>query len=112
MATLKNKAGNFVEPTLESTSAAATGVDVPRRTCVSRSATAPGRSAYPIVGATWILAYDKMKDPAKAHALKDWLTWALNDGAAIAKDLGYAPLPHELKAHGAGQGRYDPSSSP
>ena len=33
----------------------------------------------------------------KAAALKDWLTWALTDGAAIAEDLGYAALPQDLK---------------
>ena len=97
MATLKNKAGNFVKPSLESTAAAATGVDIPAdlRFALSDS---PGAQAYPIVGATWILAYDNMKDPAKANALKAFLTWALTDGTSIAKDLNYAPLGDDLKA--------------
>jgi phosphate transport system substrate-binding protein len=95
-ATLKNKAGNFVKPTLASTSAAAVGVKFPEDLRFSLS-NSEGKDAYPIVGATWILAYDKMKDAAKAQALKDWLVWALNDGAAIAEDLGYAVLPQELK---------------
>ena len=39
-----------------------------------------------------------MPDAAKAAALKAFLTWALSDEAtAIAKDLGYAPLPSGLK---------------
>ncbi len=96
-ASLKNQAGNFIVPSLESTSAAAKGAQFPEdlRFSVANSANA---DAYPIVGATWILAYDKMKDPAKAAALKAWLTWSLNDGTAIAQDLGYAPLPEDLKA--------------
>ena len=50
--------------------------------------------AYPIVTVTYILAYDKMPDAAKAAALKAFLTWALSDdGTAIATELGYAPLP-------------------
>ncbi len=97
VASLKNQAGNFIVPSLESTSAAAKGAQFPAdlRFSVSNSANA---DAYPIVGATWILAYDKMSDPAKVAALKAWLTWALNDGTAIATDLGYAPLPDDLKA--------------
>jgi phosphate transport system substrate-binding protein len=97
MASLKNQAGNFIVPSLESTSAAAKGAQFPEdlRFSVANSANA---DAYPIVGATWILAYDKMGDPAKAMALKAWLTWSLNDGTAIAQDLGYAPLPADLKA--------------
>lgn len=96
MATLKNKAGNFVVPSLESTSAAAEGVSFPPdlRFSVSNS---DGAQAYPIVGATWILAYDKMEDPAKAAILKAWLTWALTDGTAMAEELSYAPLSDELR---------------
>ncbi len=97
MATLKNKSGNFIVPSLEATSAAAVGVTFPAdlRFSVSDS---EGAQAYPIVGATWILAFEKMSDPAKAAALKAWLTWSLNDGTAIAQELGYAPLSEELKA--------------
>lgn len=97
VAALKNKAGKFITPSLESTSAAAVGVEFPEdlRFSVSDS---PGTDAYPIVGATWILAYDKMKDPAKAAVLRAFLTWALENGTQIAKELNYAPLPDELKA--------------
>lgn len=97
MASLKNQAGNFIVPSLESTSAAATGAQFPEDLRFS-VANSPNTDAYPIVGATWILAYSKMTDPAKAAALKAWLTWSLNDGTAIAQDLGYAPLPDALKA--------------
>jgi phosphate transport system substrate-binding protein len=97
MASFKNKAGNFITPSLESTSAAAEGATFPEDLRFSLSNSA-GAQAYPIVGATWILSYDKMKDPAKAAALKAWLTWSLNDGTAIAQELGYAPLPADLKA--------------
>ncbi len=96
MASLKNQAGNFVTPSLESTSAAAEGVSFPEDLRFSLSNSA-GAQAYPIVGATWILAYDKMTDPAKAAALKGWLTWSLTEGTPIAEELGYAPLPDSLK---------------
>jgi phosphate transport system substrate-binding protein len=97
MAQLKNKSGAFITPTLESTSAAADGITIPEdmNITVSDSANA---AAYPIVTVTYILAYDKMPDAAKAEALKSFLTWALGDnGTAIATELGYAPLPTALK---------------
>ena len=96
-ADVKNKSGNFVTPTLESTSAAADGIEIPAdmNLVVSDSA---NPEAYPIVTVTYILAYDKMPDAAKAEAFKAWLTWALGDrGTAIATELGYAPLPTALK---------------
>ena len=97
MATLQNQAGNFITPSLESTSAASVGVEFPEdlRFSVSNSA---GGQAYPIVGATWILVYGQMKDAAKVEALKAWLTWSLGEGTAVAEELGYAPLSEELKA--------------
>jgi phosphate transport system substrate-binding protein len=84
-------------PSLESTSAAAVGVTFPEdlRFSVSDS---DGAQAYPIVGATWILVFDKMRDAGKVEALTAWLTWSLNDGTALAQELGYAPLSDELKA--------------
>jgi phosphate transport system substrate-binding protein len=100
MAQLKNKAGSFIAPSLESTSAAAEGIQIPADMnllpLVSDSA---NPQAYPIVTSTYILAYDKMPDAGKAAALKAFLTWAVGDeGTAVATELGYAPLPAELKA--------------
>ncbi|MBN1628528.1 MAG: phosphate ABC transporter substrate-binding protein PstS [Thermoleophilia bacterium] len=96
MATLQNQAGNFIVPSLESTSAASVGVEFPEdlRFSVSNSA---GEQAYPIVGATWILVYQKMADPAKVEILKAWLTWSLDQGTSLAEELGYAPLSEELR---------------
>lgn len=99
MAELENASGNFVAPSLESTSAAADGIEIPADMnllpLVSNSA---NPQAYPIVTGTYILAYDKMPDVSKAEALKAFLVWALGDeGTAIAMELGYAPLPSSLK---------------
>jgi phosphate transport system substrate-binding protein len=96
VADMKNKSGAFITPSLESTSAAADGTQIPADLLLSVSDSA-NPAAYPIVTATYILAYDKMPDAAKAAALKAFLTWALNDGTTIAQDLGYAPLPSALK---------------
>lgn len=95
-ASLKNAAGEFVAPGLESTAAAGEGVEVPEDLRFSLAdSQAPG--AYPIVGATWILAYDRMADPRKAEALKDFLRWAIEEGDARAEELEYAPITGSLE---------------
>jgi phosphate transport system substrate-binding protein len=94
---MKNKSGAFIVPTLESTSAAAEGIQIPDDLNL-QTVDSPNPAAYPIVSATYILAYDKMPDATKAAALRAFLTWCLNDGTSIAQDLGYAPLPSEVKA--------------
>ncbi len=99
-ASVKNKAGNFVEPTLESTSAAGEGLQVPDDLRFS-AIDAPGDQAYPIASGTFLLVYQDMcksglsKD--KAAAVKEWLDYALGDGQAVAKELQYAPLPDPIK---------------
>jgi phosphate transport system substrate-binding protein len=96
-ASLKNKAGNFVEPTFESVSAAAEGAikNMPADLRVSLT-NADGKDSYPISGFTWLLVYKQMKDKQKMDALKTFLKWALTDGESYAKDLYYAPLPKEV----------------
>jgi phosphate transport system substrate-binding protein len=95
-AAIRNQSGSFVTPSLASTSAAGAGVDFPADLRFSLS-DSPAADAYPIVGATWILAYDTMSDPEKAEALRVFLAWALTEGAPLAEDLGYAPLPDSLR---------------
>ena len=97
VAALKNQAGSFITPSLESTTAAAAGVEFPDDLRFS-VANSPAADAYPIVTATWILAFEKMKDANKAEALKSFLTWALSEGEDVAHELGYATLPDNLKA--------------
>jgi phosphate transport system substrate-binding protein len=58
---------------------------------------APGKDAYPISGATWLLVYEQQKDPAKGKKLVAFLKWALTDGEKMATALDYAPLPDALR---------------
>lgn len=96
-ALIKNKAGNFVEPTFGSVSAAAAGAikNMPEDLRVSLT-DADGKDSYPISGFTWLLVYKNMKDQKKMDAIKTFLKWALTDGESYAKDLYYAPLPKEV----------------
>jgi phosphate transport system substrate-binding protein len=94
VALIRNKAGKFVEPNLQSTTAAAAGAfgDIPADFRASLT-DAPGEAAYPIVSFTWALVYQEQADEAKGKALVNFLWWAMRDGQAYARDLNYAPLP-------------------
>ncbi|MEH3053668.1 MAG: phosphate ABC transporter substrate-binding protein PstS [Patulibacter minatonensis] len=98
-ASLKNKAGQYVEPTLDSTSAAGDGVDVPEDLRFS-AINAPGDASYPIASATFLLVYQDLckagADEAKAKNVKAWLDYALGDGQSKAESLNYAPLPSAI----------------
>lgn len=95
-ADLKNQAGEFVKATLESVTAALATAEIPDDFRFSMT-NAPGKDAYPIAGATWLLVYQQQKDAAKGKKLVEFLRWAEKDGEKMAKDLDYAPLPENLQ---------------
>jgi phosphate transport system substrate-binding protein len=95
-ADVKNAAGEFVKPTLESVTAALATADIPDDFRFSMT-NAPGKGAYPIAGATWLLVYQQQKDPAKGKKLVEFLKWSVTDGEKMAKDLQYAPLPESVQ---------------
>lgn len=94
---VKNKLGNYVDPSVESTSAAAEAAadslkkDI--RTSIVNGASA---QAYPISGFTYVLLSKAPKDAAKGKALQTFLEWVLGPGQDMAKELQYAPLPAAL----------------
>src|SRR4051812_38111483 len=100
-ADVKNKSGKYVAPTLESTSAAAEGIDIPADLGVS-TIDAPGAGAYPIVSQTFAIGYqDACKaglDKNKATGLKTFFNYLINEGQDTIKKLAYAPIPDTLKA--------------
>ncbi|MBI3204823.1 MAG: phosphate ABC transporter substrate-binding protein PstS [Myxococcales bacterium] len=92
IAQVKNKGGQFVEPTAESITAAAAGVDV--GDTLTASLTDPaGEKAYPIASFTYLLVFEDAKDRTRGQALAKFLWWALHDGQKHAAELDYAPLP-------------------
>ncbi len=95
-ADVKNAAGEFVKPTIESTTAAMATAEIPDDFRFSIT-NAPGKDSYPISGATWLLVYEQQKDPAKGKKLVEFLKWAQKDGEKMAQDLDYAPLPEALQ---------------
>jgi phosphate transport system substrate-binding protein len=97
MATLKNADGEWVKPSVEATSAAAAGVDLPADFRVSIT-NAKGKEAYPISAFTYILVYKDQTDAAKGKALVEFMWWAIHDGQKLAPPLDYAPLPKPVVA--------------
>ena len=95
-AEVKNAAGGFMKPTLESITAALATANIPDDFRFSMT-NAPGKDAYPIAGATWLLVYQQQKDAAKGKKLVEFLKWSLTDGEKMAKDLQYAPLPESVQ---------------
>jgi len=97
---VRNKAGKFIAPELESITAAAAGAmkGMGPSTDFRVSITNPdGDKAYPIASFTWLLVHKQYEDAAKAGALVKFVWWAETEGQSRAAPLGYAPLPQQLR---------------
>ena len=95
-ASIKNANGKYVDPTLEGAAAAVAGATV-NADLTYDPLNATGANAYPITSPTWIIAYAKQTNKTKGQTLKDFLTFVLNDGQALAADAKYAALPDSVK---------------
>lgn len=94
---VRNKAGQFVRPSLSSTTKAMEGAlkNIPGDYRVFFT-NPDGKDVYPIAGFTWILIAGEQPDPVKGKALVEFLWWATHDGQKYAPALLYAPLPKRL----------------
>jgi phosphate transport system permease protein/phosphate transport system substrate-binding protein len=126
-ASLMNSAGNFVEPTVASTQAAAqnaiimngTGTGTNTTTTTSGSAIslpsgdqswthvslldAPGADSYPIASFSYLLLYKELSTNIdsieNAQALAQFVNWAITEGQQFASPLHYVPLPDSVVQH-------------
>ena len=96
IASLQNKAGEYVKPSMESCQAAIVNAPLPENLRVSIP-DPDGKSSYPIVTFTWILAHSKYENPNTAAVLKDLLKYGLTDGQKECTPLGYVPLPEGVR---------------
>jgi phosphate ABC transporter phosphate-binding protein len=106
---VQNKEGNFIEPSLEATSAAvgAAAASLPAGTDSWEGVhvlDAPGPDSYPIASFTYLLLYEELStSPSidsveKARAVLDFIAWAISDeGQVFAEELSYVPLPDEVQ---------------
>src|SRR6202171_2059144 len=99
---VKNKAGHYVEPCIQTVTAATEGVSYPddlRFDLTDQS----GTNAYPITGTTWLLIYQAQVDAAKAASLVNFVSWSLTSGQDLTLGINYAPLGKDLQAKSIGQ---------
>jgi phosphate transport system substrate-binding protein len=97
-ALVKNAAGKFVAGSVDGVTAAADSIaaQFPADFRQAPIINAAGDTTYPIASYTYILAYVDQKDADKGKTLVAFLYWALTDGQAEEKPIGYAPLPQAV----------------
>ena len=107
VAAIQNPAGNYILPSLETTTAAVqskasqglpAGIEDWGNVDVLN---APGSQAYPIVSFTYLLVYKELNvvpgmTQAKATAIVQFLWWVVHDGQQLGPHLEYAPLPSNV----------------
>jgi phosphate transport system substrate-binding protein len=89
---MKNKDGVFVAPDDETFKAAAAGADW-NKSFYQLITDQPGKNAWPISTATFILMHVKQDKPAQATETFKFFTWAFKNGGKSALDLDYVPMP-------------------
>jgi phosphate transport system substrate-binding protein len=102
-ASIMNKAGHWVLPTLASTTAAGEGVKIPANLGIKISNPA-GAGAYPITSQTFIVVNKDMCKagiPGGEEAAKNvakFISYGLNEGQKILSQADYAALPAPILA--------------
>jgi phosphate transport system substrate-binding protein len=94
---MRNQAGSFVSPDDTTFKAAAASASWDK-TFFQILTDQPGKDAWPITGATFILMYKAQEKPAQAAAALKFFDWAYANGDKMALDLEYVSLPDSVKA--------------
>jgi phosphate transport system substrate-binding protein len=96
---MRNKAGSFVAPDMDSfVAAAASGDWASAKNFAVDLNDEPGAKSWPIESATFVLLPTDPKDPAKNAAVIKFFSWAFDHGDDIARQLLYVPLPDAVHA--------------
>ncbi|HEY7903371.1 MAG TPA: phosphate ABC transporter substrate-binding protein PstS [Casimicrobiaceae bacterium] len=97
-AQVQNRDGNFVKPSADTFKAAAAGADWSKAPGYYLLLTdQPGKEAWPISGATFILMYKVQAKPDVAGEVLKFFDWAYSaDGDKLAESLDYVPLPDSV----------------
>ena len=93
-AQLKNHDGVFVQPDDETFKAAAANADwagAPGMYLVLTNQ--PGKNSWPATGASFILMHKSQADGLTGRAVLKFFDWAYKNGATMAADLDYVPMP-------------------
>jgi phosphate transport system substrate-binding protein len=94
-ASVKNKDGNYVAPSVQSATTAADNATVKPDLTFS-AIWAPGAGSYPITYQSWDLVFQKQSSANTTKMLKAYIGYLLGDGQKLLPGLNYAPLPASL----------------
>lgn len=92
---MKNTSGNVLEPKEETFKAAAAGADW-SKSFYQILTDEPGKNAWPIVGATFVLLHTKQDKPVQGAEVLKFFDWSFKNGLKMASDLDYIPLPESV----------------
>jgi len=93
-ASVRNRDGQFVQPDDATFKAAAANADWKNAPGFYQILTdQPGRTAWPITGASFILMHVRQDKPQNAAEVLKFFDWSFRNGQKLAEDLDYVPLP-------------------
>jgi phosphate transport system substrate-binding protein len=102
-AAVQNANGKLVLPSIAGAAADAAGVTSIPANLEFFIVNAPGDTAYPISGFSWVVVYQTQTNTTKGQALANMLWWMTHEGQQYATPLNYAPLPAAIVKAGEGQ---------
>lgn len=95
---VKNRDGRFVQPDDETFKAAADGAEWTGTNGMATILTdQKGKDAWPITGASFIIMHKKQAEPLVGKAVLKFFNWSFNNGASMATELDYVPLPKSVQ---------------
>ncbi|MGL4374879.1 MAG: phosphate ABC transporter substrate-binding protein PstS [Microcoleaceae cyanobacterium] len=94
IASIENKTGRYVKPTLAETKKAL--VNVKFNDDFTTEDIKDPEDGYPLVSLTWLLVYKKYLNPDTMKATKNLLLWILTKGQAFNEELEYTKIPENV----------------
>ncbi|HDR9483040.1 TPA: phosphate ABC transporter substrate-binding protein PstS [Burkholderia aenigmatica] len=92
---MKNESGAVIEPTTETFKAAAAGADW-KKSFYQILTNEPGKDAWPVVGATFVLLHTVQDKPEQAKETLKFFEWSFKNGTSAADSLDYISLPQSV----------------
>lgn len=94
---IQNREGQFVQPDDQTFAAAAAGAEWAKTPGMGVILTdQPGKNAWPLASASFILMHKNQADPAKGKEVLKFFDWAYKNGDAMALELDYVPMPDQV----------------
>jgi len=96
-AQLKNRDGNFVQPSDDTFKSAAAGADwnnAPGMYLLLTNQT--GRDSWPATGASFIIMHRQQADALTGRAILKFFDWSYKNGAKMSEDLEYVHMPQAV----------------